>query len=330
MMTPLKIGVMPQLRAWYDRDPSVWDAASPHAHRLASLGAGLTIAGTVVFLVVLGILATALWRRRTASGDLSGPAPAANEHRWVIGGGLILPVLVLTGVFIATLVSLRGLGADDDGAPPPDIIVIGHQWWWEIRYPVAGVVTANELHLPVGSPVRVELQSADVIHSLWVPNLEGKTDLIPGQRNHMTLAADTAGVYRAQCAEFCGLQHAHMALTVIAEDSSVYARWVQHAKQPAPPPADPAATRGQAAFFAHSCAFCHTIRGTSAGGRAGPDLTHLGGRRTLAAGTLTNTTGNLAGWISNPDRLKPGSKMPPIAVDAASLQAIIHYLESLK
>ena len=323
------IPVLAQLRAYYDRNPSMWSTASSDARRLASLGTAMVVIGTLVFVGVVVILGVALRRRRGSTADLATAEPAVSEHRWVIGGGLVFPVLVLAGVFIATLSTLRAFASTDDPAAP-DVVVIGHQWWWEVRYPRSGAVTANEIHIPVGSRMRVELRSADVIHSLWIPNLEGKTDLVPGQRNYMTVRADSAGVYVAECAEFCGMQHAHMRLSVVAQDPARYARWIEAERQPAGAPGDPVAAAGQLAFMNHSCAFCHSVRGTPAAGQVGPDLTHVGSRLMLGAGTIANTSGNLAAWISNPDRIKPGTKMPPIALDGATLQAIVHYLETLK
>jgi cytochrome c oxidase subunit 2 len=323
------LSVLAQLRAYYDRDPSMWSTASSDARRLAALGTSMTVVGALVFAGVVVILAMALRRRRGSTADLPDPEPAVSETRWVVGGGLVLPVVVLAGIFIATLSTLRAFASTDDPAAP-DVVVTGHQWWWEVRYPRTGAVTANEIHIPVGRRLRVELRSADVIHSLWIPNLEGKTDLVPGHRNYMTLRADSSGVYVAECAEFCGMQHAHMRLSVVAQDPALYARWMESERQAAGAPGDPVAAAGQLAFMNHSCAFCHTVRGTPAGGLAGPDLTHVGSRLTLAAGTLPNSTGNLAGWISNPDRIKPGTRMPAIALDGATLQAIVHYLETLK
>ena len=315
-----------QLRAYYDRDPSTMSAASRNARDLASLGTAMIVAGTLVFLLVVGLMAWGLWRRHSETTD--GPPLPISENRWVIGGGFAMPVVVLAGVFVATLLVLRARETPPPGAE--EVLVIGHQWWWEVRYPHDTVVTADEIHIPVGRAVRVRLQSNDVIHSFWAPNLDGKTDVIPGQENHMVLRADSAGVYRAECAEYCGVQHAHMSLSVVAEAPAMFDRWLANAKAPAPPVKDEAQAAGLAAFMDHSCSFCHTIRGTQATGTVGPDLTHLGSRLTLAGGTLPNTVGNLAGWIANPDRLKPGVKMPAVPMDGASLQAIVQYLESLK
>jgi cytochrome c oxidase subunit 2 len=330
MLRPLAVF---QLRAYYDRAPSTMSAASHDAQRLATLGVAMTVVATLIFLLVVGIIGFGLWRRRNSPDALDSPADVrtpvdVSENWWILGGGLAMPVVVLAGVFLMTLSTMRAYRPAPAGAP--EILVIGHQWWWEVRYPNDTVITANELHLPVGRAVHLELRSADVIHSFWAPNLEGKTDVIPGQQNEMVLRADSAGVYRAECAEYCGRQHANMALSIVAEAPADYQRWLSSTKAVAAAPANDTARAGLAVFMSHSCAFCHSIRGTPATGSFGPDLTHLGSRSTLAGGALPNTVGYLAGWISNPDRLKPGTKMPASPMDGASLQAVVRYLEGLK
>ncbi|HEY4218211.1 MAG TPA: cytochrome c oxidase subunit II [Gemmatimonadaceae bacterium] len=322
-----------QLRAYYDRAPSTLATGSHDAHRLALLGIAMTVVATLIFFVVVGIIFVGLWRRRSAP---RAPATAietqrpidVSENWWVLGGGLAMPVIVLAGVFLLTLSTMHAYAPAPPGSP--EILVIGHQWWWEVRYPNDTVITANELHLPVGRAVRLELRSADVIHSFWAPNLEGKTDLIPGQQNEMVLRADSAGVYRAECAEFCGPQHAKMSLSIVAESADAYKQWLAIAKSPTVLPQSDSARAGLNVFMTHSCSSCHSIRGTAAAGIVGPDLTHFGSRTTLAGGSLPNTVGYLAGWISNPDLLKPGTKMPAIPMDGASLQAVVRYLEALK
>jgi cytochrome c oxidase subunit II len=210
------------------------------------------------------------------------------------------------------------------------IEVIGHQWWWEVRYPHEGIVTANEIHIPAGQPVTLRLTSDDVIHSFWVPELHGKLDLNPQQTNTLILQADQPGAYRGQCAEFCGIQHAKMALLVVAQEPAAYAEWVS-AQQLVPPPPNTELTEfGQQVFLGSACVYCHTVRGTNATGVLGPDLTHLASRRTLAAATVPNTRGYLAGWIVDPHGLKPGNKMPPTDMSAEELQALLAYLESLR
>jgi cytochrome c oxidase subunit 2 len=191
------------------------------------------------------------------------------------------------------------------------------------------VTTANEIHIPVGRPVRFEVVAGDVIHSFWIPELAGKTDLIPGQRNVMWLEADHPGVYRGQCAEYCGMQHSKMAMSVVADPPAAFGAWLARQRLPAASPSDPDMVAGEAVFTTSACALCHTIRGTPARGRVGPDLTHLASRRMIAAGTLPNTRGYLAGWIANPQALKPGNVMPAVPLRPTELQVLITYLQSL-
>ncbi len=319
--------MLPQVRAIYDTGPSMFATAGPEAQSLATLGWIMIAVGSIVFLVVMALLLVPLWRRRHVVSE-EGPPELVNERAWVLYGGAAIPALILAGIFVLTLTTLRtSLSA---GPAPLTIEVIGHQWWWEVRYPEQAIQTADEIHLPVGRPVKVILRSADVIHSFWVPNLAGKTDVIPGNTNSMWLQADNAGTYRGQCAEYCGMQHAHMALSVVAEAPGQFTRWVADQRSVAHLPADSATLIGERVFLSSPCVFCHQVRGTQAGGQIGPDLTHFGSRLTIASGTLPNTRGNLAGWIENPDRIKPGTKMPAIPLDGPQLLAVVAYIESLK
>jgi cytochrome c oxidase subunit 2 len=268
-----------------------------------------------------------IWRRRGAAAVDAPPAPVS-ERAWVLVGGAAIPALILAGVFVLTLGAYRGSAPAGD--PALTVEVIGHQWWWEVRYPDQHIESADEIHIPVGVAVKIVLRSADVIHSFWVPNLAGKTDVIPGQLNATWLQADSAGTWRGTCAEYCGMQHAHMALSVVAQPTGEFARWVDHEQQPAAAPSDSGLLMGLHEFLTQQCVYCHTVRGTAAQGNVGPDLTHLASRLTLASGTLPNTRGNLAGWLLNPDRLKPGTKMPAIPLTGGQVQAIVAYLESLK
>ena len=248
-----------------------------------------------------------------------------------VAGGI--SVIALLGLLFQSVVTGRAL----DTLRSPDALriqVTGNQWWWDVQYdnavPSLRVTTANEIHIPVGKAVRFDLLSTDVIHSLWIPNLQGKIDLVPGRLNELWLRADEAGVYRGQCAEFCGLQHAKMALVVVAEPPDDFERWLMANRAPAPVPATPEQQRGKDVFERGPCAMCHTIAGTSAGGRTGPDLTHVASRSTIGAGTLPNTKGHLAGWIADPQQIKPGNRMPPPGLSGDELQAVLSFLESLK
>ncbi|MDQ3774678.1 MAG: cytochrome c oxidase subunit II [Pseudomonadota bacterium] len=303
---------------------SALDTAGGAAQSIERLGLVLLIGASVIFLFVIGLL---------LYGVLSAPKRVA-KRRWVIGGGLIFPVAVLSVLLAYTLFISNELTSPPP-AGSPDIRIVGKRWWWEVRYRqpngMGEIVLANELHLPVGRPVEIALSTADVIHSFWVPSLTGKMDMIPGRVNRLTLEATRPGVFRGQCAEYCGAQHALMAFYVIAEPEQAFQRWLAHEATPAIEPADPFFQRGLDAFLREGCGACHTIRGTGAKGPHGPDLTHVGNRRSLAAGTLNNHVGTLAGWIADSQRIKPGNLMPSMSVFVGQeLRAVAAYLESLK
>lgn len=287
-----------------------------------------------VWLIVMILLGLAVMRRRTASPDpLVEPDPG-EERRigWIVGGGVAATVIILTVFTLASFLTNKSFAE-----PRPHgltIKVTGHQWWWQVNYeahqPDQSFETANEIHIPVGQPVKLDFESPDVIHSFWVPNLAGKQDLIPGRFTSLTIEADKPGVYRGQCAEYCGIQHAHMAMFVVAQSASEFEAWRAHQLKSAAVPANPDLRHGQQVFQSSACAMCHTISGTNAGGRVGPDLTHFGSRMTIAAGTLRNSPGNLTGWIADPQSVKPYTRMPAVALTGPDLIAVSHYLESLK
>ena len=313
--------------------PSWLAPAGPAAAEIAGISWVLFAVCGLVLLAVLAALALAV-RRRPPLRQSDPPDEFAVRDgmaTWWIGAGAVATVLVLA------LFHALGLRAFARVLPPADsaltVEVVGHQWWWAVRYvgePGAPPVdTANEIRIPVGQRVAVHLLASDVIHSFWVPQLQGKLDLIPGKRNVTWIQADRPGVYRGFCAEFCGLQHATMTLLVIAEPPEVFAQSLRRERAPAETPKDEMAARGQRLFIDRGCAQCHAIRGTAALGRLGPDLTHLASRQTLAAGTLTNVPGHLAGWIANPQALKPGNRMPAAPLAPGELHAIVHYLRGL-
>ncbi len=294
------------------------------------LGESMYLVAGAVCLLVLGALLWAAFRRRDAkTGEGEGSR------------GLTLAVAVATGltvvvlfVFLVLDISVGRAITTNPGNEAIQIRVTGHQWWWEVQYrdslPQNWATTANEIHVPVGRPVVFELRSTDVIHSFWPPDLSGKRDQIPGDENSLWFQADTAGTYRGLCAEFCGHQHAKMAFLIIAEPVDSFAAWLVQQRDTAATPTNPVAKRGQDVFLRSSCVMCHAIAGTPAGSRIGPDLTHLAGRRTIASGTLPNNRGNLAGWILNPQSIKPGARMPATPLAGDDLQALLTYLETLK
>jgi len=326
--------------------PSLLDTRGPQAARIADLWWLMFWLATSVFVLVVGLLAVALFRRRpdrpvvargTPSEQLGGSFGRFGANALVIGGGIVLPVIILVPLAILSFrdVVLAAL----PGRPPAlTVEVIGRQYWWEVRYPDHQVVTANEIQIPVGEPVRLVLRSGDVIHSFWIPQLMGKLDMTPGREDETWVQADEPGVYWGQCTELCGLQHAHMAFVVVASEPGQFETWLEAQRHPAVEPADPLARRGAQVFARAGCIACHTVRYGQAGrpvvggqaGIPGPDLTHVASRRTLAAGTLENNRGNLAGWIANPQALKPGNLMPVVPLDGESLLALVAYLESLK
>jgi cytochrome c oxidase subunit 2 len=322
------------LAAGAARQQSVLDPSGSQADSTARLWWIAFWIAASVYVITIGTLLWSAWRaHRRARAGAQPPADAERAMRRGVGGAMAVTVAILL-VFI-----FYDFSAGKSLRAPPEsnkltIHVTGHQWWWEVEYadtsPHNRVTTANEIHIPVGQPVRLELSANDVIHSLWVPDLAGKRDLVPGYQQTMWLQADTAGVYRGQCAEFCGLQHAHMAFYVIADPPDRFQSWVASQRQPAPSPTDSAAARGLQVFLDAHCPVCHSIAGAPAYGTAGPNLTHLASRNTIAAGTLANTRGNLAGWILNPQSVKPGNDMPPGQLEPRDLQALLSYLETLK
>ncbi len=308
--------------------PSTLDTHSGTADSVATLALILFGIATVVFLVVVALIAAAYLRsRRLTSSDVIHTTDDRRPITLILLAGAVLPAVILFGMMLYSI-SIEPANALEDHSLV--IEVTGHRWWWEVRYPNQNIVTANEIHLPAGQAVTVKLTSDDVIHSFWVPQLAPKLDLIPGQTNTMTLEADQSGTYRGQCAEFCGVQHAHMAFLVFADDPDTFNRWVAQEQKPAPAPDSDLVTQGQQTFLSSACVFCHTIKGTAASGTLGPDLTHLASRTTIGAGTLTNNRGNLAGWIINSQSSKPGNLMPPMDLDADQVQAILAYLETLE
>jgi cytochrome c oxidase subunit II len=286
----------------------------------------MVVLGTAVFILVLASFALAARRRDARTDDENA---ARRSTRLVIGGGVVLPVVILVPLTVAMLVVAERISphAADDAL---EIQIVGHQFWWEVRYPGTDAVTANEIHIPTDTPVRFVMSTEDVIHSVWVPQLAGKIDMIPGQTTALQLDASEPGEYLGYCAEFCGIQHARMRFLVIAHDPADFEAWLANEAAPAVAPAGAAAERGRRVFAEVGCAACHAVRGTDAVGDAGPDLTHLGSRRTLGAATVPNGRGQLGGWITDPQAVKPGNLMPPTPLAADQLLDLLAYLEGLE
>jgi cytochrome c oxidase subunit 2 len=322
-------------------DQSALEPRGPQAESIYRLGLFATIVATIFYVGTLLALAWAARRARRHGEEVGRSTESDTTHEATDQRGMRRAVSFGMGATLAALLLFFsydlsvGRSLNNPGVKNPlTVEVVGHQWWWEVRYADTSAhgrfVTANEVHIPVGRPVRFILTAADVIHSIWVPNLSGKKDLVPGYQQEIWFQADTAGTYRGQCAEFCGQQHAKMAMFVIAEPQADYERWVRAQRQPASPASTPAVAAGERVFMSGTCAMCHAVSGTQAGSAAGPDLTHVASRRTLAAGTIPNNRGNLAGWIVDPQRIKPGNHMPPNALSSEDLDALLTYLQSLK
>jgi cytochrome c oxidase subunit 2 len=310
------------------------DAAGARAHSILSLTWFTLLVSIVVCVVIAALLWIAVSRkRRPTDTDIRSIAVerGGDGLRW-ISVGLMISVVPLAATLVWTMLVLAAV-AGSPANPALILDITARQWWWDVRYngalPSDAFETANEIHIPVGQPVLVRLHTADVIHSFWVPKLTGKTDVIPGQSNQSWMQADAPGRYLGQCSEFCGYQHAHMQFEVVAQSPVDFAAWRTAQRQLAAPPPNAAATRGLE-MVEFRCALCHQVRGTRAGAVSAPDLTHLMSRRTLAAGTLTNNPGNLAGWIQDPQDLKPGSLMPNQYLSGQQLSDVLAYLETLQ
>jgi cytochrome c oxidase subunit 2 len=317
---------------------SVLAPAGPQAAHIESLWWLMVwVSAAVLLLVMLATVYAVSHRRQERSLDTEPeavPDPEAERKRAIIVATPVgITIIALFGLQVASFTTDRTLAS----LPTENAVVIdvtGHQWWWEVQYvettPSLRVTTANEIHIPVGRPVVLRLRSNDVIHSFWVPNLAGKKDLIPGHETTFSFKAERAGVFRGQCAEYCGYQHANMGFLVIAEPPEQFYAWLEKQRAIPPPPDDPIRQHGQEVFLASTCSLRHTIQGTPAAGKVAPDLTHVASRQTIAAATLPNTPGNRAGWIADSQGIKPGNHMPPNPLNPRDFQALLAYPGSLQ
>jgi cytochrome c oxidase subunit 2 len=305
--------------------PSILGGKGNESHRIAGVWWLMFGLATAVYVIVAGFILVALLRgRRTEHGK---PTRLKDDTLiWI--GGLAVPTVILAILAVVTVTTTENLRTQERGALVID--VVGKRWWWDVSYPGAQVVTANEIHVPVGRPIDLTLRSDNVVHSFWVPQLAGKLDMVPGQTNHLRIRAREAGTYRGECAEFCGIQHALMQFVVIADEPVEFDRWLARQAAQSSSPTSEQTARGQLVFLRESCAGCHTIRGTGARGKVGPDLSNFGSRSTIGAATVPNTRGYLSGWIADAQAVKPGNLMPPIPLEPADLDALVAYLESLK
>ena len=286
-----------------------------------------------IFLVVAGLIAYTIWKfRRRPDDDTAQEPPQVYGSNQIEVAWTVIPILI---VFVLIGVTARVIAAVENASPPKAMVklkVIGHQWWWQLEYPDYGVVTANEIHVPISDSGKnatyIQLESMDVIHSFWVPQLSGKTDLIPNRTNYMWIDPEEPGIYLGNCAEYCGTQHANMLLRVIAEPRDRFKEWISQQQKKAVQ--NSAIDEDEAVFQSLSCVNCHTVQGTSAVGKFGPDLTHLMSRRTIGAGVTTNTPEHLRAWVNDPDQIKPGCLMPSMKLTGKQLDGVVAYLQSLR
>ena len=303
--------------------------ASPQAHKISVLFWIMMAVAWAGFALVVGLL-TLGWVHRKRGGLPFGKTEKTGTAL-VIGLGVAMPIVLLTALFVyADLFVIKSTAAPNPRSTQRTVVITGYQWFWQARYPGTDAVVANDIHVPVGVRVNTVVRTADVIHSFWVPELNRKMDAIPGQRNTVLLEPTQPGVYRGQCAEFCGLQHANMSLNVYADPPARFRAWLAQQAAPARAPTSSAEKQGQQVFLSQQCADCHTIRGTSASGKIGPDLTHVGSRQDLAGLALANTPENMLRWIDNPQSIKDGVKMPDLHLERDQLRSVVAYLESLK
>jgi cytochrome c oxidase subunit 2 len=306
----------------------LFNPSSPEMEAMADL-TYYVIAISIGILAIIVIAVTyIIIRYRRSPGDNSEPFQNFGELRLEIVW-TVIPIAIVAVLFQLTCSTIKTIDPPQ-GNEDPDIVVIGHQWWWEFYYPKSGVLTANEMHIPVGKRLLLRVESIDVIHDFWVPELGPKIDAVPGHTNHLWMASSKEGVYLGACAEFCGTQHANMRIRVISETQEEFNEWQKQQLVVPRTPGSGIAGTGAELFQTKACMNCHTIKGTQAAARIGPDLTHLNRRQTIGAGVLTNSPENLAKWLTNPQRYKQGSLMPNMKLSDSEVEAIVAYLEGLK
>jgi cytochrome c oxidase subunit 2 len=315
---------------------NIFDPAATPAHSIFDLSMLVLSVTLGIFFIVAGLLLYALIRYRHRPGDSEQEPAQIYGSSQIELSWTVIPILIVVMLFLSTTRVILGTEAIPKPDAAMDVTVIGHQFWWEYRYPKLGVVTANELHIPISDPAKptptyLTMSSADVSHSFWVPRLAGKMDVIPNRVNTMWIDPPETGLYLGQCAQYCGAQHAKMLLRVYAQTPEEFAAWVEQQKKPAPQEfaGNAAATEGQTVFMHNACINCHAVRGTVATGRFGPDLTHLASRDTIASGSIENTSENLRRWIDDPNTMKPGSLMPAMHLNNHDLDVITAYLTQL-
>ncbi|HTO00276.1 MAG TPA: cytochrome c oxidase subunit II [Microthrixaceae bacterium] len=318
--------------------PSIVDDHGVEAQKVAGVWWFMFILAIAVYVVVASLIIIGVLRGPRGAEE-STPSDSANDltpvtardpgdARWIWVGGIIVPVIILTTLAVVTIRTVQTVRRPSNHEVT--IIVNGERWWWDVRYPEGSVRTANEIHIPVGRTVNIELHSNNVVHSFWVPQIAGKLDVMPGQTNRLRLKATEVGRYRGQCAEYCGIGHARMAFMIVAETDADFQRWLIRRERTASGPTSEITAEGQRVFMSETCSGCHTIRGTSATAQIGPDLSDFGSRDWIGSVTVLNTPENLTEWIRDSHLIKPGSLMPPITLDDSEVAALVAYLGALK
>jgi cytochrome c oxidase subunit 2 len=303
------------------------DPQSPLARAIYDLGIVSSIVFALIFVIVTGAITFSIFRFRSRAGE---PDPGQIQgNRKVVIAWTIVPFLIVIFLFVITLSAMNR--ADPPPAPAPDLVITGHQFWWEVEYPGSKVITANEIHIPTGKRLSVRLESKDVLHEFWVPQLTRKESNVPGQPNHIWIQADRPGNYIGQCSEFCGTQHAWMRILVVADEPAQFEQWQQAQLRPGQSPTTNAALKGQELFRTMSCINCHAINGVAGANlRVAPDLTHVGSRKQLASGMIDNTPANMRLWLKSPQHIKPGALMPDFTLTDEQLDQLAGYLSSLQ
>jgi cytochrome c oxidase subunit II len=308
---------------------SVEDPAPQQAEKINRLFNFFNIAALVMLLLVSFLVVFICIKYKEKKEDTTEPKQITGNKK-VEAAMIGVPALLLIWFFYQAVTTMNAVAAPLHPTEQPDVIITGHQWWWEVDYPKANVVTANEVHLPVGKPLLMEMRSADVIHDWWVPELGNKMDLVPKISNYLRLDINKRGKYIGACSEFCGAQHAWMRIKVIAENENDFQNWLTENSKPAVVPTDTLAIKGAEIFQTETCANCHRIQGTASTSTVGPDLTHLASRDELLTGLMKNNETNLYKWISHPQEIKPGAHMPDFIFSKDTVNAIVHYLAQLK
>jgi len=326
---------MPSMATIVDYPANMFSPAATPAHSIFGVSMFVLALTGAIFILVTGLLIYALVKFRHREGDASGDPAQVYGSNQIETSWTVIPLLLVLMLFLTAARVILGTERVAKPVGAVDVQVIGHQFWWEYRYPKLGIITANELHVPLNDPKNptpsfLAMSSVDVIHSFWVPRLAGKMDLVPNRVNTMWFDPEQTGLFLGQCAQYCGTQHAKMLLRVYVDTPADFAAWVAQQQKPAAAPADAAAAEGKAVYEANACVNCHRVQGTPSKGAFGPDLTHVASRDTIASGAIPNTPENLKKWIADPNEMKPGALMPAMRLNDHDLDAVTKYMTTLR